>query len=161
MPLAAAPGDIENDCMLVKALLVAGANVESNDSDENTPLHHARQPSIVKILIEFGADIHRTNKLGHTPLICATRTNRSYPGIQPENRVEVCRLLISHGANINACGTDGLTALHSSVFCKDAAVAKYLLENGADIELVTDQGGSILHDACRAAADGTSDLLVR
>jgi ankyrin repeat protein len=123
-PLPTASGDIENVCMLVKALLVAGANVEPNDGDENTLLHYARKPSIVKTLIEFGADVHRTNKLGHTPLICTTRTNGSYPDIQPENRVEVCRLLISHGANINACGTDGLTALHSAVSCKDAAVAK-------------------------------------
>ncbi|KAF1358601.1 ankyrin, partial [Lizonia empirigonia] len=61
---------------------------------------------------------------------------------------EVCRLLLSHGSDINARANNGLTALHRAVVSKDNAVANFLLENGADVTLLTEKGQSALHFAC-------------
>jgi ankyrin repeat protein len=154
-PLAAAAGDWDDDDSLVSALLAAGASM-SSDSDGNMPVHHVYQPSILKILLESGATVTSRNRLGWTPLIATAGNNEWNPEMTPENRVEVCRLLLSHGSDINARANNGLTALHRAVASKDNAVARLLLENGADVSLLTEKGQSALHFACMAAVDENS-----
>lgn len=154
-PLAAAAGDLDDDSSLVSALLSAGASI-SSDSDGNTPLHHVHQPEILKTLLQSGATVASKNNLGWTPLIAVAGNNEYSPQIPPQNRVEVCRLLFSHGSDINSRANDGLTALHRAVASKDNAVVKFLLENGADVTLLTEKGQSALHFACMAAVDENS-----
>jgi ankyrin repeat protein len=154
-PLAAAAGDWDDDGSLVSALLAAGASM-SSDSDGNTPVHHVRQPGILKILLQSGATVTSKNNLAWTPLIAIAGNNEYSPQIPPQNRVEVCHLLLSHGSDINARANNGLTALHRAVASKDNAVAKLLLENGADVTLLTEKGQSALHFACMAAVDENS-----
>jgi ankyrin repeat protein len=150
-PLAAVAQDGDDDGAFVSALLAAGA-VISVDDGGNTPLHLVRQPSILKLLLDNGTNIASRNIDGWTPLISVTGLNKFYPKVQAQNRIEVCRILVSCGAGVNARARDGTTALHRAVSAKDAAVIKFLLEKGADTALVTKTGESALHCACKMAA---------
>lgn len=57
---------------MADVLLKNGANVNSIDSDKNTPLHLAAQRSepddLVSLLIKSGADVNLKNKYGKTAL---------------------------------------------------------------------------------------------
>ena len=150
-PLAAAANDADDDDTLVSALLAAGAT-SSVDNGGNTPLHLVRQPSILKLLLDSGANIASRNIDGWTPLISVAGLNICHPKVQPQKRVEVCRMLVSCGAEVNAQARDGTSVLHRAASAKDAAVIKFLLENGADTTLVTETGESALHCACKTAA---------
>jgi ankyrin repeat protein len=150
-PLAVAASDADDDDTLVSALLAAGAT-SSVDNRGNTLLHLVRQPSILKLLLDSGANIASRNIDGWTPLISVTGLNRFYPKVQPQKRVEVCRMLVSCGAEVNAQARDGTTVLHRAASAKNAAVIKFLLEDGADTTLVTVTGESALHCACKTAA---------
>lgn len=49
-------------------------------------------------------------------------------------QVEVCKLLIDHGANVNARSYDKWTALHSASMSGQLEAFKYLLTRGADVK---------------------------
>ena len=67
---------IEAGCLSsVEAIISAGANVNATDRiHENTPLHWAAiggDISILDVLFRSGADAHKTNNFGRTPLMDA------------------------------------------------------------------------------------------
>ena len=93
----------------------------------------------VKLLLDFGADVNARNSSGDTPLMLAIRSTR-------EAALKF-RLLISHGADINAKSfDDGNTPLHFvmaqirendySAFAR----ARLLLDHGADIRATNYEG---------------------
>jgi hypothetical protein len=73
----------------------------------STPLHwasgglHFKAGSVVRLLLEYGADINVQDIDGWTPLHCA-----SFIGLP-----EVVRLLLEQGADVEVKGNDGKTAL--------------------------------------------------
>jgi hypothetical protein len=55
--------------MEVRRLLNAGANPNATDAwREDTPLHCAQTPEIIRLLLSFRANIDHPNRLGDTPL---------------------------------------------------------------------------------------------
>jgi ankyrin repeat protein len=52
----------------------------------------------------------------------------------------VARLLLARGANVNATQAEGFTALHEAAFAGDAALAKILLDAGANKSQKTPEG---------------------
>ena len=80
-----------------------------------------------------GADIDAIQtavEIGSTPLILATTYDHE----------ETVQLLLDSGANVNARGRDGGTALHAAAFFGRAEIAERLLENGADPEIRDHKG---------------------
>ena len=117
-----------------------GANIEAQDNDGNTPLHHAsynRHLEVVKILIELGANIEAQNKDGDTPLHYASYNRHP----------KVVKMLIELGANIEAQDNDGNTPLHNASGEEHLEVVKMLIELGANIEAIDIFGHTPLHHA--------------
>jgi ankyrin repeat protein len=54
--------------------------------------------------------------------------------------VEMIELLLSHGANVDACNPEGRTALHTVASRQTVECAKPLLASGADMHLVSKSG---------------------
>ena len=68
------------ECLeIVKALLVAGADIEAETNDENTPLMQAawltEDPEVIHILLLAGADPNKTNLRGKTALALLEEEN--------------------------------------------------------------------------------------
>ena len=98
-------GDIE----MVNDLLMAGANVNSKDFEDNSALIVASQEGyidIVNLLIEYGAEINAPNIIGNTALIEATRGGHD----------QIVKRLIENDADVNAMNDYGRTALIESSF---------------------------------------------
>ncbi|GLQ32567.1 ankyrin repeat domain-containing protein [Litoribrevibacter albus] len=51
-----------------KALIDAGARLDTRDIASGTPLHNATKPDIAKVLLDHGADRNAKNGLGQTPV---------------------------------------------------------------------------------------------
>ena len=143
-----------NDVTALHAVLEAGDNLESLDLDQE--LGNAAffgHWKMCDFLIKRGANVNATVPgTGETPLHGAlAKAGRPY-------YYYVVRLLVEHGANINArtipgqqtsafmrdVRTKGETPLHRAAAYSDAATIRFLLTNGADREARDANGDSPL-----------------
>ena len=96
----------KNDLSLVKLLLSMGANPNITTNDGWTPLHLCAQNYYVecaKILISNHADVNLKDKWGKNVISVAAYWS--------ENRGEMIKLLLSHGANPNDKNFYGISAI--------------------------------------------------
>lgn len=73
---------------LVELLLQFGANVDSRNDEDRTPLHFASshgEEKIAEILIQYGADINAASALNSTPIHFAAQFGKYT--IRPENEL--------------------------------------------------------------------------
>ena len=62
----------------VTALLNAGADVNSEDNEKQTPIFYCHDPKVAKILIDAGADIRHKDATGKTPFAYSTSADALY-----------------------------------------------------------------------------------
>jgi ankyrin repeat protein len=86
---------------------------------------------IVKLLLDAGAPV---NQPGWTPLIYAAA----------RNRVDIGRMLIARGADVNAAADNGTTALMMAAREGHLQMLLMLLEHGADAKYIAPSGHSAL-----------------
>ncbi|TGO57714.1 hypothetical protein BOTNAR_0196g00150 [Botryotinia narcissicola] len=131
LEVAASSGDIR----LVQKLLDLGCNVNQEGRFGSTPLKAAARKGsieIVHLLLELGAEIDHCQDYG-TPLQIAASAVH----------VEVCWVLLNHGALVNTSGLSGTegsalqcAANNNNVYnsiAKDIELLQLLLDYGADI----------------------------
>lgn len=151
---------------IIDILVAHGADVNAQDYDGDAPIHRAalmNNVAILKKLIDCGADINIEGYNKWTALGIACR-ERAYESIEllKENggrlgdefkempllhqAVYTCDLkkvkeLLNHSIDINEPGYWGRTALH---FASTAEIASLLIENGAEIDALDDEGDTPL-----------------
>ncbi|EAY01306.1 ankyrin repeat protein, putative [Trichomonas vaginalis G3] len=84
-----------SDGVTAELLIKAGANVNSTDENNQTPLHHAAQDGyldVVEILLKSGAKVNATDNQKQTPLHIAAGNGQ----------VDVCKALLDAGAEVKA-----------------------------------------------------------
>lgn len=91
---------------------------------------NARQisPTMIKMLVEAGANVHARNGHGRTIL----------HQLSIDRHFDLCRLLVKHGADINKLGYDGSNPLHDAVSKLRPETCKFLLDLGADPNFKTE-----------------------
>lgn len=137
---------------MAKLLLDAGAQINAQDEQGNTPLQFAfatGKLEIAKLLISRGADV---SKAPQTALRMAVKNGS----------VDLAKLLIEAGADINARDEEGNTPLHHAVAVSSWStdLAKLLIEAGADINAPDKQGATPLHLAVATWYLEMAELLV-
>jgi len=145
----------------VKILLDNGANINALDSNENTPLIIAAfngYVELVQLLLEKGADIYRRNKQDKTALMVTTlealgqRWRSRNPVLLSrlkEPRLEIAKLLIAAGANVNDYSNvpSEQTVLMEAAGSNYFEMVQLLLDNGVDINYLTSGERSALDKA--------------
>jgi len=134
---AAATGRIERVRELVKK---NPDLVRTYSPDGWTALHlNFGNLEIVKVLLDNSSDINAVskNKLSATPL----------QGAAAMQNLELARLLIARGANVNCRGEEGVTPLHEAAGNGQIELAKLLLDHGARVNAKDDSGKTPLSTA--------------
>jgi ankyrin repeat protein len=122
---------------IARLLLASGAAVDARDKADNTPLAYAadNRPEMAEVLLAAGADVNARRKSdGWTPLFTAVH----------HNAVDTVRVLLRHGADMEARSADGNTAMHigANFGCMQAIIV--LLNNGQNIDTPNADGNTPL-----------------
>lgn len=127
--LAARNGEGE----ILKILLVAGAQIEAEDTIRNKPLHRAAESGhleTVKVLLAGGAEMEAVDDWGRTPLLKAVQDGDS----------QVLKELLTAGANAETVNLIGWTALHNAAAFGETEIVQILLSAGVKIDARTCEG---------------------
>jgi len=174
---AAASGD----CRAARIALFLGADADAasrigSSESRVTPLHctaFGGHVDVARLLIARGADVGREDAKGWTPLHWAVSGGPqdademgAFPGMcgapAMDAYVALARLLIEHGADVNAKDRQGGTPLHRAASGGQVSLIDVLIEKGARVNATTAVGGTPLHSAARAGRlDAVRRLLAK
>jgi len=121
-----------------------------------TALHLAAyygHPDAVAILLAHGAEVNvrSANSMENTPLHAAVAGRR----------LDVVKVLLENGIDVNATQHGGWTALQGAANNGDTKLAEILLANGADAAAVSENGSTALSLAVAGSHIETIELLSR
>ncbi len=110
-----------------------------------------RHPETVKVLLDAGADVNTEarNAMKVRPIHAAAAAAQ----------IEVTRLLIEHGADVNARQQSGFTPLHEAAGSGKLEFARLFLDHGADLNARTDDGKTALTLAIEARQEAMVKFL--
>ncbi|MFH0837661.1 MAG: ankyrin repeat domain-containing protein [Patescibacteria group bacterium] len=124
-----------NNWKVAKALTEKGADINVKDSDGETPIVIAVRDhslELVKVLLEAGANANDINEYGE-PLLSSGLSD--YEGQELVENLDMVKLLIKYGADVNGEDTLGQTPLWVAAGNGLADTVKYLLSKGADTNI--------------------------
>jgi ankyrin repeat protein len=162
---------------LVKALLAHGANPNirtTRDSPRNpnqgvsfkgaTPLFFAASKGNVEILgalIAGGADPFIATDDKTAPLHVAAwggnPANKDWTEEEKKNLLEIIKLLVELGADVNSTGEHQWTALHGAAYKGVDPVVQFLVEKGAKMDVFDEYGQTPLSIASAVTTAGLKD----
>ena len=128
--------------------------IKSHSHDGWTPLHLAcffNHPAIVEALILYGADVQARsrNTMQNAPLHAAA-AGRSR---------EAVRILLEHGADVNAQQEGGWTALHAASQNGDVEMVQLLIASGAHVHARAGNNQNALDLALTQGHQAVADIL--
>jgi ankyrin repeat protein len=114
------------------------------DNNHLSPLHLASfygWADMVRVLLDRSAAASSVDDLGRTPLHLFAKGGNSIRS----DEVGVTRLLVEHGADINAQDKDKTTPLHLALYCGNLEIVRVLLGCGANSNAKNALGLTPLH----------------
>jgi ankyrin repeat protein len=156
---------------LIRALLAAGADVNARTKETPPFRHHlleitgslewvdftgqtpfltaalAGDVTVMKLLLEHGADPHIGTYHGTSPLMAAAGVNWVLAQTWtegPEQLLEAVRLCADLGMDVNQANSMGITALHGAANRGSDDIIRFLVSRGADLAARDNEGRSTL-----------------
>ncbi|HLU87990.1 MAG TPA: ankyrin repeat domain-containing protein [Taishania sp.] len=126
-----------NNLEFYKYLEGLGINPNVSTKDGLNPLHNlarGKDAAVVTYFIEKGCDVNQPNKNGDTPLMLAAGGQKD---------LELFDLLLKRTKDINLKNKEGQTALTHAVISNDTKVGLLLINNGADVNVVDNEGNNL------------------
>ena len=141
---------------VLELLLEAGGKVNMETRDGRIPLHYAKDRRVAELLLDKGSHLHKEDVLRYTPLHYATSAGHT----------DVVEFLLERGADPNRPNRMGETPLHIISFYIGRLgqgdvklIAKLLIDNGADVNMVADNGHTPLWFALKMKHTEVADLI--
>lgn len=155
----------------VAIFLQRGAKVDSRDKEGRTALFGAAQLGDVdqfKLLLTRGADMHSKDNKGYSLLHGIVKGAPRYTGTilldEYEQRVagslEIAKLLLAGGVNVNTQAKDGTTPLHEAARKNWAGIVRLFLEYGANTTRAAANGKTALDITMEYACTEVAALLL-
>jgi uncharacterized protein len=137
----------------VRALLAHGANVNAKE-----PWHgqtalmwavggHEPHPNVVRVLLQYHADVDVRSSGGMSALLFAVR----------QNDLESVRLLVEAGVNVDEKGPKEMRGLQIAIINQYYDLTEWLLDHGADVKVPDGAGFTPLHAAVQNRAGGNPE----
>jgi ankyrin repeat protein len=122
-----------------------GAHPNVTGYEERSPLHAAAwygDFKMVQVLLEYKADVNARSAHHETPLHCASQGWKGYSSGHTLYPLlpKVARLLLEHGADVNALMNGRIAALYMATRLGNVEVVRVLLEHGVDVGAETEDG---------------------
>lgn len=139
---------------LTKLLLETGADINQKSLNGMQAIYFAsyRQPEIMRLLLEKGAQPDNTNAYYPPPLQMAVHNPQ----------LKTMKLLLEAGADPNAYSRHGWTALHvAAMRVGDTQALELLLQHGARTDLTNRQGKTALDVALEYHRSEAAEILAR
>ena len=153
------------DRATIKALIAQGATINDLDRQQNHILHFVKDSTLAKFIVAMGGSINTQNMFRHTPLIEAIKKyqktkNSEYlkiiklflnrradirKALKFTQDIEVAKLLIKYGANVNETDLHGISVLHYLLRTNNHAIIEFLIDSGANINHQDNLRRSLLH----------------
>ena len=122
--------------LLCEAKSPSAPDLNYQDRDGNTPLHHAASLAeedaglLISVFIEYGSCPKIANNRGQTPvhLFCHNNAARNFIFYH-----EALHLMLAKGASPNHQSLSGCTALHLALYHQDIEAAAMLVRYGAQL----------------------------
>ena len=103
-----------------------------------------RDVDLVKLLIQNGANVNSVSSGGRRPLHGAIFTQRC------TDCIEIVKMLVKNGADVDALDNSGRSPLHIAAEIGNAIVARFLIEHGCKVSIMSKIQGEALHLAAQA-----------
>ncbi len=110
---------------VLKLVLNAGTDVNAtNEAGATALIRAATSEEKARLLVAGGANVNAGSQLGNAALILAARKAGNSGTV---------KLLLDHGADVNATNLYGATALMAATAAEDESSVRLLLDHGADV----------------------------
>lgn len=114
-----------------------------------------------KSLLSRGASANAKSEMGYLPLVIAGYINTSPDQEGAPHSFELFKLLLDHGANVNAADSNGYTALMSVAAAGEVRAAKLLFARGARLDARSHDGTTALMRAASSDVEIVQSLLAK
>ena len=128
---------------VTQLLLEQGVDINVQDENHETPLHTSSSYGHlqnVRLLLKLGANVMAKNVHGQIPLHRVSQCQYF-----SEENVDVTRLLLQQGTDVNSRDKNQATPLHFASFRGHFEISLALLDHGADINARNADGQTPLH----------------
>lgn len=145
IPIFCAAESGSSEC--VQLLLDAGADPNTRDSSNATPLMYASSPEVARILLSAGADLQAVDE-SDADVLQVMLEDCCDIGVCAHDRLATARILIEAGSDIHRINESGWSRLDSAAFRRNADAVEFLISMGAKVDSRDCNGSSPLHKIC-------------